>query len=87
MSIERHIVRLQVRIETIAENESLPGPTGLSLEETLAALTSKGRRRVLMLLERVQAFSEEADERAAAEHIKRLAEYAWSGSPSWPASG
>jgi hypothetical protein len=87
MSVERHIVRLQVRIETIAENESLPGPTGLSLEETLAALTSKGRRRVLMLLERVQAFSEEADERAAAEHIKRLAEYAWSGSPSWPARG
>jgi hypothetical protein len=84
MSVERHIVRLQVRIETIAENESVPGPTGLTLPETLAALTEKGRRRVLMLLERVQVFSDNADERAAAEHIRRLAETAWSGSPSRP---
>jgi hypothetical protein len=87
MRIERHIRRLQVRIETIAENESVPGPTGLSLEDTLTALTLQGRRRVLMLLERVQVSSEDADERAAAEHIRQMAEDVWSGSPSRPARG
>jgi hypothetical protein len=87
MSIERHIIRLQVRIETVAENESVPGPAGLTLEDTLAALTTKGRRRVVMLLERIQIFSEDPEERAAADYIRKIADRAWSGSPSRPARG
>jgi hypothetical protein len=42
MSVARHLARLQVRIETIAENHSLPGQTGLSLQDTLVALTFSG---------------------------------------------
>jgi hypothetical protein len=82
MSIARHFVRLQVRIETIAENESVPGETGLSLEATLAALTARGRRRVTMLLEHVRAFSTDPDEQAAAGHIRELAEHMWARTPS-----
>ena len=87
MSFERHLVRLQVHIETVAENESLPGPAGLELEDTLSSLTDRGRQRVMMLLERVAIFSEDPDERAAAEHIRSLAERAWTGSPSRPVRG
>jgi hypothetical protein len=64
-----HLVRLQVRIETIAEN-------GLSLEDTLAALTPKGRCHVTRLLERTRACSE-PDEQAAAAQIRQLAERIW----------
>jgi hypothetical protein len=78
--IARYIVRLQVRIETIAENHSVPGKAGLSLDETLAALDLVGRRRVTMLLEMVRAFSENEDEKAAAEHIQMRAARAWFGS-------
>jgi hypothetical protein len=74
----RHIVLLQVRIETIAENHSVEGRTGLSLEDTLAALTLKGRSYVAMLLERTRAFSDDPDEQAAAHHIRQLAERTWS---------
>lgn len=85
MSIERQIVRLQVRIETIAENESVPGAAGLGLEDTLAALTVEGRHRVLMLLERIRVTSEDPEERAAAEYIRTMAESAWARFPSQPA--
>ena len=78
MSIARHLVRLQVRIETIAENHSVEGRTGLSLEDTLSALTLKGRSYVAMLLERTRAFSDDPDEQAAAHHIRQLAERTWS---------
>ena len=82
MNITRHLVRLQVRIETIAENDSVPGETGLSLKDTLAALTARGRRRVTMLLEHARAFSTDPDEQAAAGHIRQLAEHIWTRSPS-----
>ena len=65
MSVAHHLLRLQVRIENIAENNSVPGKAGLGLDDTLAALTPAGRRQVQMLLELVKAFSEEPDERAA----------------------
>ena len=71
-----HLVRLQVRIETIAENHSVEGRTGLSLEDTLAALTPKGRCHVTRLLERTRACSE-PDEQAAAAQIRQLAERIW----------
>ena len=45
MSIPREIVRLQVRIETIAEQHSRPGKSGLGLDETLAGLDLTGRRQ------------------------------------------
>jgi hypothetical protein len=80
MTIAHHLVRLQVRIETIAANASRPGPAGLNLDDTLAALDLVGRRRVLLLLDMVQAFSEDEDERTAAEHIHRRAARAWYGS-------
>jgi hypothetical protein len=82
MSTTRHLVRLQVRIETIAENDSVPGETGLSLEDTLAALTARGRLRVRMLLEHVRAVSTDPDEQAAADHIREMAELVWARSPS-----
>jgi hypothetical protein len=78
MSVARHLDRLQVRIETIAENHSVPGQTGLSLQDTLVALTPKGRSHVTMLLERVSACSEDPDEQAAADHVRYLVEQTWS---------
>jgi hypothetical protein len=82
MSVVLQIIRLQVRIETIAENHSVPGPRGLSLDETLAGLDLVGRRRVTMLLEMIKAFSEDPDERGAAEHIQTRAARAWRSRPS-----
>jgi hypothetical protein len=77
VSVTHHILRTQVRIETIAENHSVPGSVGLSLDETLAGLDFVGRRRVAMLLEKILAFSEDADEKAAAEHIQTRAARVW----------
>ncbi len=79
MVLTRHLMRLQSRIETIATNHSVPGKTGLSLDETLAALDRVGRRQVTMLLEMVQAFSDDVDEKAAAEHVRMRAARAWYG--------
>lgn len=79
MSIARHLTAIQMRVEIIAENNSVPGKAGLDLDDTLAALTSKGRRRVLMLLEMINAFSEHPDEKAAAAHIRFRAARAWYG--------
>ena len=79
MSIPREIIRLQVRIETIAEQHSRPGKSGLSLDETLAGLDQTGRRHVRMILEYIRAFSNDPDEKAAAEHIQRRAAQAWYG--------
>jgi hypothetical protein len=78
-TVAQHIRSIQIRIETIAEKESLPGETGESLDETLAALTEAGRRRVRMLLDRIRAFSEDPNERTAAGHIRRRAARAWYG--------
>src|SRR5215211_6014409 len=55
-TVAQHIRFIQIRIETIADKESLPGETGMSLDETLAALTEAGCRRVAMLLDRIRAF-------------------------------
>src|SRR5215213_4345891 len=79
ITVAQHIRFIQVRIETIAEKESLSDGTGLSLDETLAALTEAGRRRVTMLLDRIRAFSEDPNERTAADHIRRRAARAWYG--------
>jgi len=78
-TVAEHIRFIQIRIETIAEKESLPGETVMSLDETLAALTEAGRRRVAMLLDRIRAFSEDPNERTAAEQIRRRAARAWYG--------
>ncbi len=56
----------------------MEGRTGLSLEDTLAALTPKGRSYVTRLLERTRAFSDDPDEQAAAHQIRQLAERTWS---------
>ena len=77
MNMARPFHHLQVRIETLAENHSVPGLTGLRLEDTLTALTSEGRLRVTKLLERARAFDDPATQ-AAAAHIMRLAERKWS---------
>ena len=79
ITVAQHIRFIQVRIETIAEKESLPGETGLSLDATFAALTEAGRRRVTMLLDRIRAFSEDPNERTAADHIRKRAARAWYG--------
>ena len=71
--------QIQVRIETIAETESHPGQTGVSLEETLAALTAPGRRRVMMLLDRIRAVSNDPNERSAADIMRRRAARVWYG--------
>ena len=80
MSVPHQIIRLQVRIETVAENHSVPGSTGLSLHDTLAGLDLIGRRRVTMMLEMIKAFSNESDEKAAADYIQMRAARAWYGS-------
>jgi hypothetical protein len=77
MSVPHHVIRLQVRIETIAENHSVSGSSGLSLHDTLAGLDLVGRRRVTMMLEMIKAFSEDPDEQAAADHIQMRAAQAW----------
>ena len=79
MSIPREIFRLQVWIETIAEQHSRPGKSGLGLDETLAGLDQTGRRHLRMTLEAIRAFSDDPDEKAAAEHIQRRAAQAWYG--------
>jgi len=79
MSVAHHIIRLQVRIETVAEAHSKPGAMGLNLHDILAGLDLIGRRRVTMMLEMIRAFSEDPDERAAAEHIHLRAARAWYG--------
>lgn len=80
MSISHHLLRFQTRIETIAENHSVPGRTGLSLDDTFAALDLVGRRHVQMLLEMVKAFSDDDNEKAAAEHLRLRADRVWHGS-------
>jgi hypothetical protein len=81
MNMARQFHELQVRIETIAENHSVPGLTGLSLEDTLAALTPEGRHHVTTLLERARALDDPAAQGAAA-HIMQLAGRNWSGRPA-----
>ena len=78
-TVPEYIRSIQIRIETIAETESHPGETGVTLEETLAALTNPGRRRVKMLLDHVQGASRDAHERKAADLIRRRAARAWYG--------
>ena len=82
MSVTHHIIRLQARIETIAESHSVPGKAGLGLDDTLAALDLIGRRRVKMLLEMVQAFSDDQEEKEAAEHIHMRALCRRGGAPA-----
>ena len=78
-TVPEHIRSIQIRIETIAETESRPGETGVTLEKTLAALTEPGRRRVKMLLDHINATSHDAQERKAADLIRRRAARAWYG--------
>jgi hypothetical protein len=68
---------IQVRIESIAESESLPGETGVSLDETLAALTQAGRRRVAMMLNHICIASRAPHERKAAELVRMQAANTW----------
>jgi hypothetical protein len=79
MSIPHAIVRLQVRIETIVEQHSRLGKSGVGLDEILAGLDLTGRRHVRMILEGIRAFSDNPDEKAAAEHIQWRAARAWYG--------
>ena len=74
-----HVRSIQVRVESIAEKGSRPGETGVSLDETLASPTEAGCRRGTMLLDRIRAFSEDPNERTAAEMIRRRAARAWYG--------
>jgi hypothetical protein len=78
-TVPEHIRSIQIRIETIAETESHPGETGVTLEETLAALTEPGRRRVKMLLDHIHAASLDLHGRKAADLIRRRAARAWYG--------
>src|SRR5215210_4638905 len=80
MSVPHQIIHLQVRIETVAENHSVPGSSGVSLHDILAGLDLIGRRRVTMMLETIKAFSDDPDERAAADHLQMRAARAWYGS-------
>ena len=74
-----HLRSLQVRIETIAENESRPGETGVTLDETLAALTASGRRRVKTLLDDIHAATHDPHKRKAADLIRKRAARVWCG--------
>ena len=78
-NLDHHLRAIQVRIETIAETESNPGETGISLEETLAALTEPGRSRVKILLDHIHAAARDPQERTAADLIRRRAAEAWYG--------
>jgi hypothetical protein len=79
MTVIRHLALIQARIEKIAAQDSAAG-TGTSLDETLARLTHAARRRVTMLLGRIRAFSDDPQERAAVDAIRRRAARAWYGS-------
>jgi hypothetical protein len=78
MTFERQLLLLQANIESVAENESVPGLAGLQLEDTLSSLTLNGRRKVQRLLERAISSTAENERRQAAKHIWLLAEAAWS---------
>jgi hypothetical protein len=75
--VAERIRAIQVRIESIAETESLPGETGVSLDETLAALTQAGRRRVAMMLNYICVASRDPYERKAAEFVRMRAAHTW----------
>jgi hypothetical protein len=79
MMVIHHLALIQARIEKIATQDSAAG-TGASLDETLARLTHAARRRVTMLLGRIRAFSDDPQERAAVDVIRRRAARAWYGS-------
>jgi hypothetical protein len=72
-----HLRSIQIRIETIAESESRPGETGVTLDETLAALTEPGRRRVNMLLDHIHEASHDPHKRKAVDLIRRRAARVW----------
>ena len=72
-----HLRSIQIRIETIAENASRPGKTGVTLDETLPALTEPGRRRVKMLLDHIHAASHDPHKRKAADLVRRRAAGLW----------
>jgi hypothetical protein len=79
MTVYRHIGLIHARIERIAARAPMPTMADDSLDRTLAELTDAGRRRVTILLDRINAFSEDPNERAAVEHIRRRAARAWYG--------
>jgi hypothetical protein len=77
MTIASYFLSIQAWIEHIAGRSPTPSRSGQSLEDTLAALSPADRSRVRMLLERIKAFSDNPDERAAAEHISIQATRIW----------
>jgi hypothetical protein len=70
MTVSRHLACILTQVEQIAANASVPGATRVPINDTLATLREMGRRRVTMLLDRINAFSEDLDERAAVEQIR-----------------
>jgi hypothetical protein len=72
---------IQNRIDEIADQAGIVGQSRLGIDETLAALPRRYRRRVSMYLESLRAFSPDPGQRAAAETLQRRAAAAWDENP------
>jgi hypothetical protein len=72
---------VQQRIEEIADLAGIAGSARLSVDETLAALSSAYRRRLVLTLESLKAFSPDEEVREAAELYQLRAAQIWAAIP------
>lgn len=82
-----YLTVLQSRIDEIADQAGVTGAARLSIDDTLAALPRRHRRRVAMFLDSLRAFSPDPSQRAAAEAVQERAAAAWAREALAPIPG
>jgi hypothetical protein len=72
---------VQSRIEEIADQAGIDGPARLSVDDTLAALPWVYRRRLILAVQSLKAFSPDPAVRAAADFFQFKAAKIWAAMP------
>jgi hypothetical protein len=72
---------VQSRIEEIADQAGVQGTSRLSVDDTLAALPWPFRRRLVLALQSLKAFSPDPDVQNAAELFQLKAARVWAAMP------
>ncbi|MBQ0820816.1 hypothetical protein KBI52_11425 [Microvirga sp. HBU67558] len=72
---------VQRRIEDVADQAGVEGAARLNVDDTLAALPWPYRRRLVLTLQSLQAFSPDPDVQRAAEFFQLKAARAWAAMP------
>jgi hypothetical protein len=75
------LTAVQSRIDEIADQAGVEGMARLSVDETLAALPWPYRRRLVLALQSLTAFSPDPDMRDAAEFFQLQAAKVWAAMP------